>query len=100
MHGVNLLRGTTDRRRIGFAPATHPSEDAEVTTTIRDIPQEVRLGEQEGLQRESVANLDNVHVVAKRHLDGLIGVLGPDKSHDVKRALGTVLDWPELKILG
>ncbi len=29
----------------------------------------------------------------------LIGVLGPGKSHDVKRALGYALDWPELKIL-
>ncbi len=73
---------------------------AEVTTTIREIPQEVRLGEPEGLKRASVANLDNVHVVAKRHLDDLIGVLGPGKSHDVKRALGHALDWAELKALG
>ncbi len=73
---------------------------AEVTTTIREIPQEVHVGEQEGLQRPSVANLDNVHVVAKNRLNDLVGVLGPDKSLDVKRALGYALDWPELKILG
>ncbi len=61
---------------------------AEITTTIREIPQEVQLGEREGLQRPSVANLDNVHVVAMRCLDDLIGALSPDKSLDVKRALG------------
>ncbi len=73
---------------------------AEVTTTIREIPQEVHLGEQEGLKRPSVANFDNVHVVAKKSLDGLIGILGPDRSLAVKRALGYALDWPELKVLG
>ncbi len=72
----------------------------EITTTIREIPQEVRLGEQEGLPYASVANLDNVHVVAIRHLDDLVGVLGPGKRHDVKRALGYALGWSELKSLG
>jgi mRNA interferase MazF len=33
---------------------------AEVTSTVRDIPVEVRLGPREGLPQRSVANLDNV----------------------------------------
>ena len=72
---------------------------AEITTTIRGIPQEVPLGRREGLERPSVANLDNVHAVVKGRLGDLIGVLGEDRHRDVKRALGYALDWPELKVL-
>ncbi len=72
---------------------------AEITTTIRSIPQEVLLGTPEGLPRSSAANLDNLHVVAKTRLDDLVGVLDPRRQDEVKRALGYALDWPELKIL-
>lgn len=73
---------------------------AEITTVIRRIPQEVPLGAAEGLPRSCVANLDNLHVVAKVRLKGRIGVLGGDGQLAVKRALGYTLDWPELKALG
>jgi mRNA interferase MazF len=72
---------------------------AEVTTTIRGIPQEVPLGRREGLRRPSVANLDSVHVVAKPRLGDLIGTLAAGRHREVKRALGYALDWPELKVL-
>ena len=62
-------------------------------------PKEVRLGRREGLTRPSVANLDNVHVVATAHLGNLIGTLGSDRHQEVKRPLGYALDWPELKVL-
>ena len=70
---------------------------AEVTSTVRDIPVEVRLGPREGLSRRSVANLDNVHVVARSDLASRIGSLPASRVGEVKRALGHVLDWPELK---
>jgi mRNA interferase MazF len=70
---------------------------AEVTSTVRDIPVEVRLGPREGLSRRSVANLDNVHVVARSDLVARIGALPASRAVEVKRALGYVLDWPELK---
>jgi mRNA interferase MazF len=73
---------------------------AEITSTIRGIPQEVGLGKREGLPRPSVANLDNLHVIAKARLSDRIGMLDPSRSPEVKRALGYALDWPELKILG
>jgi mRNA interferase MazF len=69
----------------------------EVTTTIRGIPQEVGLGPAEGLPRRCVANLDNVHVVAKARLTARIGALAPQREVEVKRALGYALDWQELK---
>ena len=69
----------------------------EITSTIRNIPVEVGLGSAEGLRRRSVANFDNVHVVAKQHLLSRIGVIRPRRIDEVKRALGFSLDWPELK---
>ena len=72
---------------------------AEITSTIRAIPQEVRLGRAEGLARDSVANLDNVHVVPKSALGDRLGRLALARTRDVKRALGYALDWPELKVL-
>lgn len=73
---------------------------AEVTSTLRDIPVEVPLGSSEGLPRRSVANLDNLHVVARSDLSSRIGSLATSRVREVKRALGYVLDWPELKYRG
>jgi mRNA interferase MazF len=72
---------------------------AEVTSTVRSIPEEIVLGKKEGLSRTSVVNLDNVHVIAKALLADRIGALSGDREHEVKRALGYALDWPELKVL-
>jgi mRNA interferase MazF len=71
----------------------------EITSTVRDIPQEVGLGKREGLPRSSVANMDNVHVVPKASLGDRIGGLPPHRIREVKRALGYALDWAELKVL-
>lgn len=45
----------------------------------------------------NVANLDNVHVVARADLGSRIGVLPTPRVGEVKRALGYALGWPELK---
>jgi mRNA interferase MazF len=72
---------------------------AEVTATVRNIPQEVAVDEAEGLARPSVVNFDNVHVIAKTRIGDLIGILDASRVHEAKRALGYALDWPELKVL-
>ena len=54
---------------------------AELTSTIRSIPQEVPLGQREGSTRSSVANLDNLHIVAKRFLGNLIGKVDRGRQH-------------------
>ena len=41
---------------------------AEITTTIRGIPQEVTVGKPEGLRSISVINMDNLHTVARNQL--------------------------------
>ena len=71
---------------------------AEITTNIRGIPQEVPVGEPEGLV-PSVVNFDNLHVVAKRLLSSRVGALAVSREREVKRALGYALDWAELKML-
>jgi mRNA interferase MazF len=70
----------------------------EVTTTVRSIPQEVRLGRREGLTRSSVANFDNVHVIPKSLIGEPIGALPAHRHREARRALGYALDWPELKL--
>ena len=72
---------------------------AEVTRTIRGIPQEVAVGPHEGLPSQSVVNMDNVHVVPVSQLSERIGRLTSGREADVKRAIGYALDWAELKIL-
>ena len=72
---------------------------AEVTSTIRGIPQEVAIGKTEGLTSASVVNLDNVHVVPTALLGERIGRLTAAREREVKRAFGYTLDWPELKVL-
>lgn len=72
---------------------------AEVTTTIRGIPQEVKMGKREGLPRGCVANLDAVRAVPAQALESRAGRLASSRHIEVKRALGHVLHWPELTAL-
>jgi mRNA interferase MazF len=69
---------------------------AEITTTVRTIPVEVKLGRREGLQSPCVANLDNIRTVARQWLDTRAGALAPSRHREVKRSLGYALGWDEL----
>jgi mRNA interferase MazF len=71
----------------------------EVTTTVRQIPQEVTVGAREGLRRPSVVNLDNIHVVPTASLGDRIGAMPPQRERELKRALGHAFGWGELKVL-
>jgi len=69
---------------------------AEITTTIRAIPVEVRLGRREGLQSPCVVNLDKIRTAARPWFDSRVGVLASSRHGEVKRALGYALGWDEL----
>ena len=69
---------------------------AEITTTIRSIPVEVRLGRREGMSSTCVANLDNVRTAARSSLETRAGALASSRHLEVKRALGYALGWDEL----
>ncbi len=60
---------------------------APITSTIRDIPSEVRLSEADGMPRESVVNLDHIQTVAKAKLGSLITTVGHGKMAEVRSAL-------------
>jgi mRNA interferase MazF len=72
---------------------------AEATTSIRGIPQEIKLGKREGLPRACVANLDAIRSVPVQSLETRVGRLATARHVEVKRALGHVLHWPELTAL-
>src|SRR5580692_10898623 len=66
---------------------------AEITTTIRAIPVEVRLGSREGLMAPCVANMDNLRTVARQWLESRLGSLTARRYPEVKRAMGYALGW-------
>ncbi len=72
---------------------------AEVTTRVRGIPQEVRLGTRDGMPKLCAAKLDNVHLVPTKSIGALIGTLRPERVVGIKRALGHALLWSELMAL-
>jgi len=69
---------------------------AEITTTIRTIPVEVKVGRHEELPSPCAANLDNIRTVARQWLESRAGTLTPSRHREVKRALGHALGWDEL----
>lgn len=69
---------------------------AEITSTIRGIPQEVTVGRPEGLLSASVVNLDNLHTIPTKQLAKRAGVLRGSREFEVKRALGHAVGWLEL----
>jgi len=63
-----------------------------VTTRMRDIPVEVRLGQEEGLPRRCVANADTITTIPKDALAEYAGILGPDKMAALDGAIRFALD--------
>ena len=66
---------------------------APVTSRIRNIPTEVRLGTLDGLPRDSAINFDHLQTVAKSKLGALIGTLPADQWAEVQRALSFALGF-------
>ncbi len=65
-----------------------------VTTRIRNIPAEVRVGQGEGLPQEGVVNLDVLQTIQKGRLQGLITSLNFEKMREVNQALRFALGIP------
>ena len=60
---------------------------APVTTTIRDIPSEVVLTEEDGMPQACAVNLDHVQTVAKGKLGSLITTSPMVRMQEVRAAL-------------
>jgi mRNA interferase MazF len=60
---------------------------APLTRTIREIPTELRLGPEDGLPEECVADFDNLENVSRALLSDPIATLSGPRMHEVCRAL-------------
>ena len=65
---------------------------APVTSTVRDIPTCIRVGPDEGLDRESVATFDNLAAVPKSVLTVRLGSLGVRGRRLICQALDALAD--------
>lgn len=60
---------------------------APITSTIRDIPTEVVLGEADGMRQDCAINLDHVQTVSRAKLGGLLATLPESRLLEIRRAL-------------
>lgn len=64
---------------------------APISSTIRDVPSEVRLGEDDGMKAPCVVNLHHVMTVPKRALGRWITTLTPTRMDEICAAVGFAL---------
>lgn len=60
---------------------------APITTTVRDIPSEIVLTDQDGMPKTCAINLDHVQTVSKGKLGALITTLSTTRMDQVRSAL-------------
>lgn len=68
---------------------------APLTTRIRGIPSEVPLGDEDGVPRPCVVNLDTIATIARASLRERLTTLTADKLKEVEKALhfSLGLEW-------
>ncbi|MGD0516505.1 MAG: type II toxin-antitoxin system PemK/MazF family toxin [Thermoguttaceae bacterium] len=64
---------------------------APVTSTIRDIPSEVRLYKEDGMLQDCAINCDHLQTVSKNRLGALITTLSTAKMREVSSAIAFAL---------
>lgn len=74
------------RRFVAVAP---------ITSTVRGLRSEVLVGQRNGLDRDSVVNLDSIATVARDSLVRPIGALLADQEIDLTRAFHEAFDLEE-----
>jgi mRNA interferase MazF len=65
---------------------------APVTSTIRDIPSEVVLSENDGMHRDCAVNCDHIQTVAKGKIGQRITMLSTEKMAQVRKAIAFALN--------
>lgn len=70
---------------------------APITSTLRGIPTEVVLNEDDGMRVPCAVNLDHVVTVPQQALGRRLAVLRPERLAEVCRALGFALGCKELQ---
>ena len=65
---------------------------APVTSTIRNIPSEVFLSQDEGMKKDCVVNLDHIQTVSKKKIGTRLISLSTNKMKSVSEAIRFALD--------
>lgn len=65
---------------------------APVTRTVRSIPTEIGLGEEEGLAEPCAASFDNLQPIRRTFLTQRVGRLGDSRRQELCRALSALAD--------
>ena len=73
-------------------PVLHSLVVAPVTRTVRGIPTELPLSDEDGMPVESAATFDNLRVVPKAYLVARVTQLSPARMHEACLALRRALD--------
>jgi len=68
---------------------------APITSTIRDVPSEVRLGTDDGMEADCAVNLHNIVTVAKANLGRRVASLTEDRMREVCAAIAFSLRCSE-----
>ncbi|MGH8999314.1 MAG: type II toxin-antitoxin system PemK/MazF family toxin [Acidimicrobiia bacterium] len=88
---VDKVRPVVVLTRDPFGSLLHGVIAAPVTSTVRDISTEVHVGPADGVRRPSVANLDNVQLVARTRLVRRVGRARAATMTDICQALSTAV---------
>jgi mRNA interferase MazF len=64
---------------------------APITSTVRGVPSEVLLSEQDGMKGTCAVNLHNVVTVSKAHLGRRVAMLSSERLEEICAALGFAL---------
>jgi len=64
---------------------------APITTTIRGVPSEMFLSQEDGMPADCVANFHNIQTVPQSKVGGLITVLSPERMAAGEKALAFAL---------
>ena len=65
---------------------------APVTSTIRDIPSEIVLSQQDGMPRDCAVNCDHIQTVSKGKIGSLITSLSTERMQSVRNAVTFALE--------
>ena len=65
---------------------------APITSTVRGLRSEVLVGQRNGLDHDSVVNLDSIATVSRETLVRPIGALLEDQEHDLTQAFHEAFD--------
>ena len=64
---------------------------APITSTVRDIPSEVFLSSQDGMNTDCAINCDHIQTVSKSKIGSVITTLSKEKLIEIQKAVGFAL---------